>query len=181
ACPESLKKACILHSMVEEETERRAQEKFGDRSPPGRLAGDHSQSQLSDDFTQVFDASRSATPTPSRMPPLAEWSRLFTKSHHITQMQQIASRKTTISNTVDGLISRRLSHTHSPSIVDTVIDSGMVIGLSVEEGTTENTPDDLPSCCGSVKRVVLFVPSRARTSTSLSRKASLMAKAKELT
>ncbi len=57
-------------------------------------------------------------------------------------MQQIASHKTTISNTVDGLISRQLSHAHSPCIVDTVIDSGTVIGLSVEEGTTENTPDD---------------------------------------
>ncbi len=58
--------------------------------------------------------------------------------------------KTTISRAVGGLIPRRLSHARSPSIVDTVIDSGMVIGVSVEEATTENAPDDLPSCCGSV-------------------------------
>ncbi len=94
-------------------------------------------------------------------------------------MQQIAGRKTTISRAVGGLIPRRLSHARSPSIVDTVIDSGMVIGVSVEEATTENAPDDLPSCCGSV--MVVHSLRNQPSKCSLSRKTSLMAKAKELT
>ncbi|KAG7449830.1 uncharacterized protein BT62DRAFT_609277 [Guyanagaster necrorhizus] len=209
ACPESLEK---IFQRVEEETERRAQEQSP--SPPespektlkvkSRHRGSVSISrfgQLSDDFTQVFNATRSATPTPSRISPLAERSRFFTKnrsvdsltsdkhsddedglsedSHHVTQMQQIVGRKTTISRAIGGLIPGRLSHTRSRSIIDTAVDSSMVIGVFVEEeATTENAPDDLPPRSGSVMVVHSL---RNQPSRCSFRRTSLMAKAKEFT
>lgn len=55
---------------------------------------------------------------------------------HVTQLHQIAGRQT-ISQTVEGLLPRRLSRARSANVL-AAGDARMVIGVSVEEATRES-------------------------------------------
>ncbi len=97
--------------------------------------------------------------------------------HHVTQMHQIGGRQNTISRAVGGLLSGKLGRARSSSVVQGTPSSNMVIGVSVEEATTEHAPGD----DGPGTRTVVHTLRSQRSTNSLTRKESLMERARGLT
>ncbi|KAF9016111.1 hypothetical protein BDZ89DRAFT_1075907 [Hymenopellis radicata] len=98
-------------------------------------------------------------------------------AHHVTQMHQIGGRQNTLSRAVGGLLAGRLGRARSASVVQSSPTSNMVIGVSVEEATTEHAPgDDAPG-----PQTVVHTLRSQRSTNSLTRKESLMDRARGLT
>ncbi|KAJ8474451.1 hypothetical protein ONZ45_g15945 [Pleurotus djamor] len=60
-----------------------------------------------------------------------------TEEDHITQVQYVNPQPTPISKAVGNLLPRRLSRARSATVVSSLQDSNVVIGVSVEEATAE--------------------------------------------